>query len=232
MYCIIDLETTDNIRYDRKGHFLYNEILAVGMKSSVLSSQPTTHLFFNCLDSFTVLVGHNIKYDLLYLWQDPRLLNWFQKGGTIWDTMIAEYVLTGQQSKFAKLRDISVNKYECAPRKKHIDDLLFNKDRCQEYKDKYKSMLDIPIELIYEDVEGDVLDTEKVYLQQFSQSKKNGQYILITELMDSVLATTEMEFNGVYIDRIKLEENEKALQSNLDRLVIETNSLIRPYWYD
>ena len=48
-------------------------------------------------------MGHNIGFDLLYLLRDyPEWREW-AKTGLIWDTMIVDYLLSGQTRKFTPL---------------------------------------------------------------------------------------------------------------------------------
>ena len=42
----------------------------------------------DCLDRATILIGHNIAYDLMWLWESG-----FKYEGPVYDTMLAEYVL-------------------------------------------------------------------------------------------------------------------------------------------
>ena len=55
-----------------------------------------------------LLVGANIKFDLLYLMRDYEDVREWLKTGRIWDIQLAEYLITGQDSKWAKLDDMAV----------------------------------------------------------------------------------------------------------------------------
>ncbi len=57
--------------------------------------------------SSDIIVGHNIKFDLLYLLKHHKemIMAFLRKGGVIWDTMQAEYLLSNQQEQFAPLGD-------------------------------------------------------------------------------------------------------------------------------
>ncbi len=125
-YVVLDLETTTKEIFKRKGNFLFNEIIAASCKTleSHYTYYHTDNLLnniFKCLNKVDVIVGHNIKYDLLYLWKYPELQEFFKRGGKIWDTQLAEYILTGQQAKFSALRDLAVNTYGCKEREKYME---------------------------------------------------------------------------------------------------------------
>ena len=59
--------------------------------------------------SHRYLVGHNIKFDLLYLRKHfPDLYKeWYRSGGRVWDTMVVEYLLTGQDHTMPSLDSCS-----------------------------------------------------------------------------------------------------------------------------
>lgn len=225
-YLVLDLETGCKEVHKRKGNPWYNKIVAIGMKeqnkNASASLKPYNALGWRLASppGIGVLVGHNIKYDLLYLWKAEFLQLWLRQGGQIFDTQLAEYIITGQQHKYAALRDIAVNKYGCKPREKKME----------AYWEKGIDTKDIPKELVLEDVTNDVLDTEQVMLQQVQILKKEGQYQLTMEMMESLLATTEMEYNGIYINQKVMQENKEQLKVEIASVNRELESLTLRYW--
>ena len=143
MYCVFDSETGSTEHKGRKGNPWVNKILAIGLK---YQNPIGTGQYDRCLppneyieDTFalaqdympkgwlegvTILIGHNIKFDLLHIWRNDELQSYLQSGGRIWDTQLAEYILTGQRAKYAALRDIATSKYGCSERTKNIEDGL------------------------------------------------------------------------------------------------------------
>jgi DNA polymerase I-like protein with 3'-5' exonuclease and polymerase domains len=136
-----------------------------------------------------MIVGQNIKFDLHYLMKE---INSFRKNlhdYVIWDTALAEYILTGQQSKFMHLNDLAA-KYGGTLKDENI----------KEYWEAGVSTEDIPEEEILPYLQNDVWNTEKVFLAQWEKAKSLGMIPLLTTQMSALLATTEMEFNGMYFD--------------------------------
>lgn len=223
----LDLETTSEEKYKRKANYLYNKILAVGLgtEDEIKTKYIYPEILKIDLEGIDVLVGHNIKFDLLYLWHTEELQTFLKQGGKVWDTQYAEYTLTGQQAKYNALRDIAVNTYSLQERKKHIDDLVFNKETAIS-----KSMLEVPRELVLEDVENDIKDTRAIYLAQLDKAKRLGMITLLEMSMDSILATTEIEYNGIFAHREILNKNKLILEQQLNEYKKELNELIRPYW--
>ena len=113
-YVVIDLETSIKNRGEEAiGDFKAspyhpdNKIVAVGAKNALQetvynwSSTPWKYPPPESKD--TLVVGHNIGFDLLYLLRDyPEWREW-AKTGLIWDTMIVDYLLSGQTRKFTPL---------------------------------------------------------------------------------------------------------------------------------
>lgn len=246
MYCVVDLETTSKEVYKRKGNPFYNRILCYGLKYQPveheciewdgLKIKPGDKEMEACLcftkyaakdylpkgwlDGVTVLVGHNIKYDLLYLWRDEELQEAFKRGLMVYDTALAEFILTGQQHKYPKLRDIAVYKYSCEYREKHIE----------KYFKEGKDLSEGDIKLLLIDVRNDVLDTEQVVLKQAKLAKNAGQWKLILAHGDSTCLLTEIEYNGMYINQQKLQENKTNLQKELASIDIQIMKIVEKYW--
>jgi len=137
------------------------------------------------------VVGHNIKFDLHYLWKhSPIDKNIMEDNGVrIWDTQLAEYLLTGQQSKWATLDELS-EKYGGTLKPSKI----------KEYWDAGVGTEDIPEEEILPYLKGDVNNTALIYIKQVERAKELGMLPLIESQMEALLATTEMEWNGMHFD--------------------------------
>ena len=63
------------------------------------------------LDKTTILIGHNIAYDLMWLWECG-----FKYDGDVFDTMLAEYILLRGQKKPLSL-EACAERYELETRK-------------------------------------------------------------------------------------------------------------------
>ena len=226
MYLVADLETGIKEGYGRKGNPWLNQIVAVGVKPedhkpiSFMVDGPLEETIEEILDSRALLIGHNIKFDLLYLWKYQELQNWIKNGGRIWDTQLAEYYLTNLQSKMSKLRTIAVEKYGCRAREKKMET----------YWDKGIDTKDIPQELVLEDVMNDVLDTEIIYLAQVKKADELKMLPLLSGHMEGLLATCEMEYNGMKVDKKTLAKNRAELQQELADALATLNEVVRPHW--
>ena len=106
-----------------------------------------------------VMVGHNIGFDILYLLREDMWKEWF-KDGIIWDTMIVEYLLSGQDTKFASLDSLA---------EKVGGTVKDNK--IKEYWDNGVQTEDIDKTELTEYWMEDLRNTEKVFLDQLNRAE-------------------------------------------------------------
>ena len=147
-----------------------------------------------------LLVGHNIKFDLHYLWQskDQRDL-FYEREAEVWDTMIVEYLLTGQKTQWASLDDLS----------KKYGGVLKN-SKIKEYWENGVDTEDIPDEEIEPYLITDVENTHLIFKAQLKEAERLGMLPLIMSQMHALVATAEMSWNGMKFD--KLEANTIAME--------------------
>jgi DNA polymerase I len=152
------------------------------------------------------LVGFNIKFDIQHLigasnadyeaWQA-----WVAEGGELWDTQLAEYLLEGMVPSSHML---SLD--EVAPR-------YGGELKIDEVKAMWAQGIntpDIPQQLLMDylvgrvedgtPVGGDIVNTELVFLGQLKAAKASGQVNSIRLNNGALIATIEMERNGLWVD--------------------------------
>lgn len=225
-YIVIDLETNiKNTIGNNKGssHCQENEIVWWGHIRS--GKDPDLRKFpkkvknlresgmpIYVYDNIEVIVGHNIKFDLLYLLRDEVFKNKIFPHKFIWDTALVEFIITGQEHKFPALNECAI-KYGGTVKPEKIKELW----------DAGVDTDDIDDDLMKEYLTGDVLNTELVFLKQFEYCKESGILPLIWSQMSALKATTMMEHNGMKIDQRGLIDykylKEKELNDNRVKLI-------------
>lgn len=200
-YFIFDLETTtyESCRKKANPFDPRNKVVLFAAKYSVdkevflnQDNPAARQYFLNAMKTADVIIGHNIKFDLLYMF--TALYNDLEfkqalKSVQIYDTMFAEYLITAQQAKYYSLNEASL-KYGGT----------LKDDRIKEYWDAGIQTDEIPQDLLSEYAKHDILNTEIVYLAQQDEISKLGIEKLIKMNMDDLLATTLMEWHGLKID--------------------------------
>ena len=164
-----------------------------------------------------LLVGHNIKFDLLYNMKHygADYLN----DKHIWDTMVVEYLLTGQRTVMPNLDALS---------KKYGGTLKDN--RIKEMWDNDIDTEDIDPDILLPYFENDLKNTAIVYKGQIATAQKMGILPLIKSQMRALLATTEMEFNGMYFDKANSANQAAFMGGKVAGLEVAIQNLIKPYF--
>lgn len=223
MFATTDLETTNKESFKRIANpfDLANRIVLLAFKLKGCDPIVLDKVDLSYLSSVDVLIGHNFKFDMLYLWDYPRFQEWLLKGGRIFDTMKAQYILDAQKPESLAL-DILAPKY--GGTKKTKVSKLMKAGRCfSEIYRKYPKTAK-------KYAASDVINTELVAMQQLKLLHKNGQLNLSKALMDSILATTEMEFNGLYVDKEVHKELKTAKIYEIADKLAELEKQVSSIW--
>ena len=57
-------------------------------------------------DDIDIVVGHNLSFDLGYIWQTSCFQAYIKRGGKVWDTQLAEYFLSAHRHQYASLAEL------------------------------------------------------------------------------------------------------------------------------
>ena len=146
-------------------------------------------------DNAGVLCGHNISFDLMYLYKESPDFKAYLQEMSIWDTQLAEYILSGQRIKFSSLDELSI-KYG----------LPVKDDKIKKYFQAGLGSEKIPREELLPYLKQDLSNTLKIAYLQYDLAVEQGQLNLIQSQMWALHATTEMMFNGLHIDTSKFAD--------------------------
>ena len=139
------------------------------------------------INNTTLLVGCNIKYDLSFIYRlDPGKVI-----PRIWDISVAEYLLTGQETKFASLDEMSV---------KYLGLKEVKDDKIKEYWDRGVSTEDIPKEELLDYNRLDAIRTLRIFEHQYELMQADGLIPLMFSQMDCLRALISMQISGLVID--------------------------------
>lgn len=152
----------------------------------------------------TLLVAQNIAFDLLHLAQGNstqimrRLL--CSKDVALWDVMLVEYLLTGQQLKWANLDTLAT-----------IYGGTVKDSRIKEYWEAGVCTSKIPREEIIPYLEDDVKNLQIIFEGQMKEAKRLGMLPLIRSQMRARAMTILMECNGMKFDLAKAHKQKEEL---------------------
>ena len=229
-YMVYDIETENHKVYKRlanpfskKNWVIYRGYKVQGDKRCTMVGPIPRDMAQLPITSMTIpgsvdtIVGFNLKFDMLYDWRHKYLIDFFKRGGKIWDCQYAEYLLEAQHpdSQMCSLDSI-VEKY--GGRKK-IDEvkILWNAGMLTSQIDP-GLMEDYLIGTAKEKRNsGDIGNTELIYLGQLKRAKELGMLPMIQARMDGLCATTEMEYNGLKIDINEAQQKCESLTKELEK---------------
>lgn len=153
----------------------------------------------SCRDDINILVAHNIAFDLHYVLTAAdkegvdAIVDWLYNNA-IWDTMLAEYLLSGQRSNTARKGALSLDAVATTYGGTVKD------SRMKEYWDAGMCTTEIPEEEILPYLEDDVQNLRIIYDGQMKEAKRLGMLPLIQSQMRARLTTLLMEYNGMHFD--------------------------------
>lgn len=205
------------------------------------------------LDDCKILVLVNAKADLPWLWRSKPLELFFKEGGEVWDCAYAEYLLTGQRWSLKRpknQRPSMVNLYrkyrKAAEQAGDFSEDVYSDGKMDEVVAMWASGMDttdIPKDLLMEyllgtnahpsmprvdgeRIKGDVAMTEYIFYRQVRRAKALGMLDMIRESMDALLATFEMEYNGLYMDKARMMDNIIRLRAKEQDLAQQLNAAL------
>jgi len=162
------------------------------------------------LDKADIIVGHNIKFDLKFL-QANKIDNWAFKN--IWDTGIAEYILSGQEKKFPKLADL-IKEYSDTQEK--IDLELSDDIKASEYS----------LNVLKEYNIQDVKITDIIFKKQLQKAKQLNLVNLIFICSNFTKVLADIEYNGLKIDKELLFCTTDSLKLEIENIERELKNFI------
>jgi DNA polymerase-1 len=203
-YIVLDIETDGlNPRQDALvscAFYAQNKSLFLPVyhpKSDALPKQSLGKIQ-EIINNNDLLVGHNIKFDFQFL--QHYNIKFYDKD--VWDTGIAEYILSGQTVKFAKLSEL-IQKYSNNQTK---IDLELGDVKASEYS----------LAVLEEYNVRDVQITETIFLKQYKEAKQKGLVNLIKIVSNFTKVLADMEYNGAKIDVDLLTDMDVKLKSEIE----------------
>ena len=221
---VVDVETSfvtgENGKTDPSPFNSKNKLVSVGINNEYLffnhDERQDNGAFIkvqNILDKTTLLIGHNLKFDLAWLYEVG-----FKYSGKVYDTMIGEYVLQRGVRKALSLK-------ECCNRRK----LSSKSDATQDFINQGISFEMIPSKIVEEYGRQDIAVTRELYHSQVDDFKqaKNRNLVPTVKMMNSFLQVlTKMEMNGIQIDLDALHDVETKFKTEYDELREKIDTII------
>lgn len=193
----------------------FNRQLSYGARELIMSSD--------------VIIGHNLSFDLGYIWETDELKSFLIRGGFTWDTQLAEYLLSGQRHNMSSLAELELiylgekikeNRISRLFKKKiGADKIINSKRKCP----RVFSMFD---KYCYNDGKS----TYKVFKKQYIRAKKLGMINVIKLFNRYLLSIIMIENTGLTIDLNLCENVLREFKTNSMTYLEEASKIIKPLW--
>ncbi len=219
VYVVADWETSTKTSYGRKANPFDkdNYVVAWGLK---YRGKAAEHHYMkplpkDWLQDVKIIIAHNAKFDLTWIWEDPYFRGWLKAGGKLWCTQYAEYLLSGQTALWPSLD-------ECATKRGGN----LKNDEIKAMWNAGIDTIDIPKDMLCDYLDEDVSNTEIVYLSQVKEARAQGMLNSMLTHMEGLLGLIEMEYNGIKVDyefgeatRLELVQEYEAARVALDSFI-------------
>ena len=219
MITVVDVETTfvkdKTGKLDPAPFQKDNQLVSVGINDEYYCMYHKTHTDFHLaknykavqeiLDKTTLLIGHNLKFDLAWLYECG-----FKYEGRVYDTMIAEYILLRGLKKKLSLKE------SC--RRRRITQKL---DIIDTYINQGIGFDSIPWAIVEKYGRQDIIATRALFDDQMKDLRLplNKGLVSTLKMMNEFLLTLiEMERNGIYVDKNALKGVEEEFIKEHDDL--------------
>jgi len=166
------------------------------------------------IDSHTRLVGHNLAFDLLWLWHigiDTSKIKCY-------DTQVGAYIISGQTRKMVSLNE------ECEHYK-----IPTKIDRVKMYWENGIDTDEVPINLLSEYLFQDLYCTQGVFLKQARDIKRLKLGTIIKLNMELMPILAEIKYNGMRLD---LELCKKYEAEYIAKLAVIEKELVELLGYE
>lgn len=167
------------------------------------------------LDWADIIVGHNIKYDILWLTESG-----FTVPDRVLDTMINEYIFARGVRRLLSLESTAI-RYDVTHKKGAL---------IAQYWNDGTGFEAMPLSDVLEYTEADVLSCAEILIKQLQllQESENTTLNNIVDLMsENLLFLVEIERNGIKINLERLNEVEAEYKAEHDKIVVELEQIAR-----
>lgn len=171
--------------------------------------------FIEALKSSDLGVAHNAKFDVLYLMESGLPVP-----PEMYCTMIGEYIFARAQQISKSLKE-TAERRDVTRKKSDLVDNLFKVEKL--------GFDQMPLDVVIEYAEADVLSCAEIYLdQQMDLLKKSnaGLKPVFTLMNEMLMFLCEIECNGIKIDLEALDEVEREFVAEKEQLEKKLNEII------
>lgn len=157
------------------------------------------------LKNTDIIIGHNLGFDLPYIWGCRELTDFILRGGVIWDTQVAEYILTAQQHQYSSLADLQVKYLGKKEKLDRISKLYAQGVGADKIVQKGRKAYRLWSEYEkYCKLDGST--TLEIFKAQYIRAQKEDMLNIVKLYQDYLLSLINMTCTGIELDIVKCEQ--------------------------
>lgn len=238
---VLDLETSINSeKHSAQAKDPCNDFHTIihGTKSNVMVEHSvegfkrrTTKSFNDSLKTTKMIVGHNLSFDLPYVWDNEEFQEWLVNWGVVWDTQLVQYLMSGQRHAFPSLGELQKIYLKRKIKEDRIsklykkgigaDKILAARERCPRLFKLYDK---------YSRDDGET--TLAVFEKQVREAKRLNMIPIIKVFNKYLLTLVLCMKTGIVVDRNTTEKNLRDFKLKALDLLAEAQELIKHLWSD
>lgn len=233
MFVVIDLETEVNEWFGNNSspHNPDNWIVAAGwcIDNGDIQSEyfPSKELALSsdwlerALDGQEYLVAFNATFEIQWLlkYYPDTLMKFLKRGGRVFCSQYAEFLLSHQQEMYPRLEDCSV-KYGGTVK---VDEVKLLWEAGYKTSEIDRALL---MKYLADPVVGDVANTRRVAFTQIPLLQQNDMWKMVEIRMDSLLFNAIATFNGLYVDLDVARKNQAEQEARIIEIKDEIKKLL------
>ncbi len=176
-----------------------------------------------------VIVGHNLPFDLSYIYKMKAFTAFLQRGGQVWDTQIAEYLMSGQRHSFASLAELQEIYLGRKIKETRIgllfqkgigaDKILAARTRCHRLFSLYEKY-----------ALSDGVTTLQVFAKQYAKAKEMGMLDVIKTYNMYMLCLLVVQNTGIPVDMVGCEKTLRDFKLKAIDYLAQATALVKPMW--
>lgn len=187
--------------------------------------------FWEMLSEHNVLVGHNIGFDLRYIYTQEGIKEYLYRGGYIWDTQQAEYLLTGQVHTNSSLAELQ-EKYLGQRIKEDRISKLYKKgigaDKIVQAKNRCPRLFALYVKYC----QGDGYTALEIFKHQFKKAQQLGMLRVILMYGRYLAALQKSSISGIRLDLDRIEKTQQKFNLEYVEAMKLAKTIVDPYWTD
>lgn len=176
-----------------------------------------------------VFIGHNLPFDLSYIWECAELKEYILRGGQFWDTQIAEYLMSGQRHSTSSLAELQVIYLDKVVKPSRISNLYkrgIGADKIVKKLNTHKRLAKLYNDYCLSDGATPI----EIFLRQYQRAKELGMLKVIKLYNRYMVAIVNTMCTGIPVDMEKCQETYREFKLKSIHYLEQAAEIVKPYW--